>query len=128
MEIKRCDEEVRVIIIEIENQNKRLMEITNNLILHSDGNSNSELINETLTELLKYKKVLFQVEEVMKRYNYPGIDKHKKIHRQFGFRIAMFCNDVMDRKTGVTEELIKFLLDWQILHTSVDNSDYKIYI
>lgn len=127
MEIKRWDEEIRVIIIEIENQNKRLIEITNNLMLHSNENSNSELINETLTELLKFKRGLFQIEEVMKRYNYPGIDKHKKIHKQFGFRIAMFCNDVVDRKTRVTEELIKFLLDWQILHISVCGYGYNIY-
>lgn len=47
----------------IDNQHKKLIEITNNLILQSNANVYSEIINKTLSELLQYTKYHFHAEE-----------------------------------------------------------------
>ncbi len=40
----------------------------------------------------------------------------------------MFCKDVIDGKDTVTEEMIRFLADWLLTYTSIDDQDYKKYI
>jgi hemerythrin-like metal-binding protein len=82
-----------------------------------------------LTKLYRYIKEHFEDEEaLLEKFNYPKLEEHKKKHRKFVLKIVRFCKDVLDGKSTVTEEMISFLVDWLLNHTSVDDQDYKSYI
>ena len=59
--------------VKIDNQHKSLFELTNNLILNSEAEPNSKIVNETLYELLKYTESHFIDEE--KLFAIPPIKK-----------------------------------------------------
>jgi len=113
----------------IDNQHRQLIALTNNLILHSDAETNSQIINEALSELLKYVKDHFQQEEKwLLSMAYPKLDEHRREHKKFLYEVAMFTKDVFEQKTTVTKELILFLSNWIVHHTMEDDQDYKNYI
>lgn len=129
MEAIKWTESISVNNSNIDSQHKHLIRLTNNLILQSNAKANSCIINESLSELLIYAKEHFRDEEkLLKEHNYPKLEAHRKRHEKFIYKIAMFCKDVIDGKDTVTEEMIRFLADWLLTHTSVDDQDYKKYI
>lgn len=129
METLQWTEKISVNNEKIDDQHKKLIDLTNELILHSNAAPNSQIVNETLYELLKYTKYHFQdEEELMEKFNYPKLDEHKKKHREFVRQIAMFCEDVIEGKATVTNEILKFLTEWITQHTSIEDMDYKNYI
>ena len=129
METIQWTEKISVNNEKIDNQHKKLIELTNDLILHSNATPNSKIVNETLYELLKYTKYHFHdEEELMENFNYPKLEEHKKAHKDFVYQIVMFCNDVSEGKATVTNEILNFLTRWLIQHTSIDDQDYKKYI
>jgi len=114
---------------DIDEQHQKLFALTNELIDHSDAEARSEIINETLYELLQYIDVHFRdEEEMLQKINYPKLEEHKKIHRSFTKKIAMFCHDVVKGKSKVAEHLLEYLIAWLSQHTSVDDQDYKRYL
>ena len=129
METIQWSESISVNNSEIDIQHKNLIQLTNNLILNSNAKVNSEIIGETLQKLLKYIKEHFKdEEELLEKCNYPKLEEHKKEHKKFVKKIVGFCNDVLIGKSAVTEEMIYFLVDWLLNHTSIDDQDYKNYI
>jgi len=129
METIQWSESISVNNYEIDNQHKNLFQLTNNLILNSNAKVNSEIIGETLQKLIKYIKEHFKdEEELLEKCNYPKLEEHKKEHKKFVLKIVSFCNDVLCGKSTVTEEMIRFLVDWLSVHTSVNDQDYKNYI
>lgn len=114
---------------EIDAQHRQLFSITNRLISNADAASNSELINETLYELLRYVDDHFcKEEELLLQANYPDLNQHKILHRDFTRKIAHFCLDVARGKATVTRELTTYMSEWILQHTRIDDLDYKRYI
>jgi hemerythrin-like metal-binding protein len=129
METIQWSESISINNSDIDNQHKNLIQLTNNLILNSNAKVNSEIIGETLQKLLKYIKEHFKdEEELLEKCNYPKLEEHKEEHKKFVLKIVWFCKDVLDGKSTVTEEMISFLVDWLLNHTSIDDQDYKNYI
>lgn len=120
MESIQWSESISVNNYKIDNQHKYLIQLVNNLILNSNAEVNSEIIGETLQNLLKYTKDHFKDEEaLLSIYNYPKLEEHKKEHKKFLLKIVGFCKDVWQGKSTVTEEMISFLVGWLLNHTSV---------
>lgn len=113
----------------IDNQHQKLFNIINELIKHADADVHSEILNETLYELLLYVDFHFSdEEEMLMKTNYPRLEEHKKIHRSFTKKIAMLCKDVVKGESNVTHNLITFLSEWLIQHIGVEDQDYKDFI
>ncbi len=129
MELIQWSDKISVNNTRIDNQHKKLIELVNNLILNSNAKANSEIINETLSELLKYTRYHFKdEEELMELRQYPKLDSHREIHKEFVYKITLFCKDVTEGKDSVTEEVLQFLVDWLSQHTSIEDQDYKNYL
>jgi hemerythrin-like metal-binding protein len=129
METIQWSESISVNNYEIDKQHKYLIQLTNNLILNSNAKVNSAIIGESLQNLLKYTKDHFKAEEeLLYKHNYPKLEEHKKEHKKFLLQIICFIKDVLHGKSTVTEEMINFLVDWLLNHTSVHDQDYKSYI
>ncbi len=113
----------------IDEQHQKLFSLTNELIKHSDADAHSELINETLYELLQYIDTHFaDEEELLEQMDYPKLEEHKQLHRNFTKKVAMFCKDVVQGKSEVASDLIIFLTSWLKQHTAIDDQDYKNYL
>ena len=129
METIQWNDQISVNNFEIDNQHKYLIQLVNNLIMNSNAKVNSAIIGESLQNLLIFTREHFRDEEILlAKHNYPKFEEHKKEHKKFVKIIAGFCKDVLHRKSTVTVEMISFLVDWFLNHTSVNDQDYKCYI
>jgi hemerythrin-like metal-binding protein len=129
MDIIQWNEKISVNNTKIDNQHKKLIDLINELSKNSNEGAKSKIVNETLSELLRYTLIHFSdEEEFMRKAKYPKLDQHIKTHKTFSHKIALFCLDVQNGKASVTKELLQFLVDWLIGHISSDDQDYKNYI
>ena len=129
MEILKWNDSLSVKNENIDSQHKKIIELTNNLIKNSNASYNSEIVSETLRDLLLHYRTHFQDEEkLLKEKNYPKLDEHIKIHEKFIYDVAMFCKNVIEMDNTLTIKLTKFLVDWVVEHVSVDDQDYKKYL
>ena len=75
---------------------------------------------------MKYSRKHFKEEEkFLQQVGYSKLEEHKQMHIDFILKIAMFCKDVMDRKTDVTKEMINYLVSWLVNHVSREDQDFK---
>ena len=87
------------------------------------------LILKSYLKLLEYSKTHFSDEEAMlKEINYTKLEEHQNEHRKFKYQMAIFSNDAVNEKENITIEMIKYLSDWLLKHTSKDDQDYKKYL
>lgn len=111
----------------IDEQHKHLYALTNRLIDESKGNP--EVLNDTLYQLLQYIENHFKDEEILlKKRGYPYLEEHKRVHRTFLRKIAMFCKDDVDGKPKIEEELYSYLSLWLLTHIEKTDQEYKDYI
>lgn len=129
MKIIQWNERISTNNFKIDNQHKKLIDIVNNLSELIKIDSNSKILNETLSELLKFSITHFKdEEELMRQTNYPELDQHIKKHKDFSLKIANFCSDVQNNKTNITEKLLEFLVNELMVHTNIDDQNYKNHI
>lgn len=83
-----------------------------------------------ISELNAYARFHFISEEnMMVKYNYPGLKEHREHHRnlidQLSAKEVLFLKK---KSTSANEEIIHFLIDWFINHTSVEDRLFADYI
>ncbi len=113
----------------IDQQHQHLFQLANELFLHSDADSHSEIVSNTLYELIKYTKYHFSDEEAFfESLGYPNVKEHKEKHYAFLLKMATLSSDVVEGKSGVTRELVDYLYHWLKEHTSSCDQEYKEFI
>ncbi len=109
----------------IDDQHKELIEIINDL---SDSIIKSEVTKtfaEILSRMTDYSIRHFSSEEqYMEEINYPKIEEHSKIHKEYVLKTAIFNRDLLTPSPPDVNEVIKFLSDWWINHISKVDTDY----
>ncbi len=129
MEVLEWTEAISIENQRIDDQHKKLIEITNKLIEHSYAHAQSVFVSDTLNELRKYTEYHFHEEEMLlSKVGYPKLEEHKREHLFFLRKITFLCQDVVEGKDTVTQELIDFLVKWIKTHTSKSDMDYKKYL
>jgi hemerythrin-like metal-binding protein len=106
-------DEYSVGITEIDRQHQRLFDIINELHNAFKAGKADLLISETLDKLLLYTKYHFKTEEfLMKEYDFPNIEKHQKMHREFEKIVTDKINEMKRGSKKVPYETMTFLRDW----------------
>jgi hemerythrin len=124
----------------IDNQHKRLIAQINKLIdilssLDVDIGALRETGHFLYTHIMEH---LTYEEKYMEENNYPGLEDHKKAHRDF----IQFYKDIQSElKEGMTsgnftsieigklmEKIKKYLLDWLVQHIKSVDQEYAKYI
>ncbi|MGD0573653.1 MAG: bacteriohemerythrin [Sedimentisphaerales bacterium] len=109
-----------------DHQHQHLFEITNKIIDHSGSSEDSELVSETLTEMINYAREHFTAEEVlMQEYVYPEIESHKKQHDYFINTTAELAVSFMDNRNTTAGEIAEFLILWLATHILKSDMKYK---
>ncbi len=126
-------EEFSVNIEEIDRQHKELFRIgysLYNIISIKDGLDRYDEIMEILKSLQDYAHYHFDWEEnLMKEYNYPKYNEHKKEHNVFFKTVSSIKEEKIDeeqRKVGM--DLIVFIANWIENHILKTDKQYKEFL
>ncbi len=113
----------------IDNQHKKLFKIVNKIIASAKDEKNPNLYKIHFNDLIEYTQTHFKDEEsLLKSHNYPKIEEHIKVHKQFVRKIADFYKDILMKNFNVRIEMTEFLTGWWVNHVSTSDQDYKKYI
>ncbi|HOB34254.1 MAG: hemerythrin family protein [Firmicutes bacterium] len=111
-------------VTEIDNQHKELFRQINVLIDACHKGKGAEAVGETLVFLDRYARMHFSTEEgYMERYQYPGLDVHRRQHQEFMDNLAEIRKRFEAEGPGVHIVVItnRILAGW--LNTHIRRSD-----
>lgn len=112
----------------LDEQHKKIIEIINELLTHSEADVRSETISDLLYKLTQYAHDHFITEEhILSQFGYPDIETQKKDHKAYRIKIVNFCMETVDHKISVPEELKEYILTWWKSHILVDDMAYKTF-
>jgi hemerythrin len=126
MEKLNWKDEYSVGIEKIDQQHRHLFEITNKLIEQAGSPEDSELVSETLTEMVNYAREHFTDEEkLMREYDYPELASHRNQHDYFINTTAELSISFMDSDNTAGDEIVEFLKLWWTTHILKSDMKYK---
>jgi hemerythrin len=118
-------DELSVGIQEIDEQHKVLVSLLNEMhdaIHERHGREASIRILKRLTE---YTKIHFAVEEsLMRIFDYPGYEEHKKQHEQLIQEILDLEYKIIEEEHAISFQLLHFLKMWLTKHILESDMDY----
>jgi hemerythrin len=121
-------EEYSMGVEKIDRQHKHLFEIINKLVEQVGLSADTELVSETLMEMVNYAREHFADEEkLMKEYDYPEIELQNKQHSYFISTTAELIISFMDNKHITGDEIAEFLKIWLTNHILKSDMKYKEY-
>ena len=121
------DNKYSIGVPEIDKQHKRLMEILNDTIKHSNGVKIDErkYFNKTKNKAVKYLKKHFETEEkILSKTNYEKLEEHKAEHKKFLDEIIK-TNEEIDKNIREVNLFIStaYIKEWLLNH--IKNFDKK---
>ncbi len=86
-------------------------------------------INKLIDSLLNYTQFHFShEEEIMFESNYPGLENHKREHRQFIEKTLEFSTKFKEGKLLISLEVTGFIKDWIVNHILNEDQKYSSYV
>ncbi len=113
----------------IDNDHRDLVEIVNALhdsIVNAEGRTQ---VGRTLSRLATYVDAHFAREEqLMEEYSYPGIIKHKRLHRHLARKVPAIRKVFAENPRRIDPaKLLSFLRDWLVHHILEQDTQYAPY-
>jgi hemerythrin len=129
MEPIQWSEEFSVGVEELDQQHQQLIKMLNRLLSKRETtDTHSETISDTLQMMTRYAHKHFKSEEnLMKAYNYPGLEEHKKEHLAYRRKAGDFSTATILGIESVPEILIAYLFDWWTHHILDQDMKYKSF-
>ena len=110
-------------------QHKRIIGIINQMITKNDFTVRSETVSDLLTKLTFYALDHFKEEErILQQFNYPDFDRHKEEHKAYRLKIASLCEDTVNHKDTVPEELFAYVREWWATHILVTDMKFRYFL
>jgi hemerythrin len=79
--------------------------------------------------LLKSTTGHFKSEELlMGKYEFPGTEEHKEIHKKLTQRILEYSKELFSKETLAAADFQRFLTDWLVNHISEEDRQYAEFI
>lgn len=119
---------VGVRLIDIDHKN--LFEIINTLHAGIVRGLTSRQLSVAITGLVRYVDEHFEREEnLMREYFYPGLLKHREIHRDLIRTVYAIRKIQISQPASIDQDkLMRFLRDWLANHILVSDLDYLPYL
>jgi hemerythrin len=110
----------------IDKQHKHIFTILDQLNMQLPEDAKNCQFARLLTELTDYGLThLKEEEKIMAEKQYPGLDEHKKIHKAYLLKVAMF--NIKFHETS-QKEVVDFLKNWWYNHISKMDMQYRDFI
>ncbi len=112
---------------EIDSQHKKLARMINDLYASFTQGKADEIIENILTEMIKYTDYHFKTEEkYFEKYNYSETKLHKEQHQEFVTKVTVFYDDFKNGSITITYDTMNFLRDWLLKHIQGSDKKYSI--
>ena len=123
-------DEMSVGVSVIDSDHQKIFELLNRLGYSLRENLTYDVLAKVLSELSNYTDYHFQREEILMQVcDYPGIAKHKRIHRILRTQVSKYRSDFMNNPNGLDiVQFRKFLNDWLIEHIMHMDKDYESWM
>ncbi|MDR2786474.1 MAG: bacteriohemerythrin [Treponema sp.] len=115
----------------IDDQHKKLIELTNDLYdACREGTEAARIrFREAAHGTVDYVKYHFAAEEkLLENVKYPDFSLHKKEHESFVMKILEGVKDFEEGKQFVPNIFVRYLKDWILAHIAVEDKKYAEYI
>jgi hemerythrin len=115
----------------IDDQHKRLIELTNTLYdACREGTKSAEAnFKEAVRGTVDYVKYHFAAEEkLLEKVRYPDFAVHKKEHESFVMKVLVDVRNFGEGKKFVPNIFVRYLKDWILAHIAVEDRKYADYI
>ena len=123
------DPKYSVDIEEIDNHQKKMFDLFNQLIDLKDGKKDAKECISMISEINDYSKLYFSDEEkILKKNGYPDLGTHTKAHRQFAKNSISLRRELAEDINNLTDEVITDLRDWLIRHIEDFDSLYIPFV
>jgi hemerythrin len=118
-------DELSVGIQEIDEQHKVLVGLVNEMHRAIHEHHGSETARQILDRLGDYTRIHFAVEEsLMRIFDYPGYDEHKKQHEELIAQFRSYQAKVASGTAKISFELLHFLKLWLAQHILESDKEY----
>ena len=107
---------------------KEWVNIYNDLIEYTESKENREAFAMILTKMTEYSLMHFKKEEeYMQKLNYPDLSDHKRLHKDYSYKVAMYNIDLLGVNPPSINEIISFIDNWLIDHILKIDKKYEDY-
>jgi hemerythrin len=118
-------DDLSVGIQEIDEQHKVLVGLVNDMHRAIHEHHGSETAKGILDRLGDYTRIHFAVEEsLMRIFDYPGYDEHKKQHEELIAQLKGYQAKVANGTVKISFELLHFLKLWLSQHILESDKNY----
>ena len=112
----------------IDEQHQLLLILVNKIWRAIIGRADKKQVFALIKELELYSIIHFADEEAyMLKVNYPNIDEHKKIHKQFIKRVVME-KAIAIKEGHLSLDILYFLRDWLVSHIKGSDMLFSEYV
>jgi hemerythrin len=118
-------------IDEIDKQHKKFFEVVHEFYMNILNCEGEKAVEETLEFLKSYAAEHFQSEEAsMKKYEYPRIEEHKKLHEEFieNFDTLADRFNTFGPSQGLADEALDMTQNWLTDHISDVDAQYAEHV
>lgn len=116
-------------IREMDQQHKRLVELTNQLYDAMGVGKGDNVKSVVLNDLLTYTKVHFAAEErLMQKHAYPHFAGHKRLHDELSGQVFQLKERLQTGQMVASVTLANFLRDWLQNHITQEDRKYGQFI
>ena len=113
---------------DIDTVHKSLIDIYNDLIEYVESKGNRKEFAMILSKMTDYSLVHFKKEEeYMQKMSYPELTEHKRLHKDYIYKVAMYNTDLLGADPPEIKNIIKFLNKWWIDHVLNIDKKYEDY-
>lgn len=128
MELIQWSEKLSVGIPEIDDQHKKLVSLLNRLHEANADNRGTDVIWDTLVELVDYVRVHFAAEEkVMRDGNFPKLKDHMLLHYDLMKQVLEMNSTFWNSDRKFNEEVLNFLKRWLLDHIMAEDMQFAFY-
>ncbi|MDR3585136.1 MAG: bacteriohemerythrin [Desulfosporosinus sp.] len=129
MPICTWDIKYSVGIDEIDKQHQKLVLLLNTLYDAMKDEDGKAKLEHILNELVEYTDYHFKFEEeLFERYSYMDKTAHIKEHNDLREKVIKFNNNIKAGQGVVTQEILKFLIDWLVRHILISDKEYSQHL
>ncbi len=113
----------------LDGQHQTLFQIINRFYDAMEMHAPQAVLSAIFGEVLDYTNMHFKLEEaIMRRYSYPGFERHRQYHQQLVARAVAIKSDIDAGQRDAPRDALRFLTDWLEKHIKGCDVDYSPYM
>ena len=114
----------------IDKQHKNLVDLINSIETCNEKDTiDVKQVSSIIQKLIHYTQTHFkEEEEVMRRHAFAGLERHKKLHKDFIDKVKLFEDKFEKGPKQVLEIMLPFLTKWLQHHILVEDKKYSMNV